>query len=129
MEKVLAGSGIQLTDQDYPGFVKTDLVKNPILSTIFNITGFFLRRSVSIDTAGDYILRGGIACWAKTNAHLVGTGTAKDKNQGVQAYWFVDEKGEVIEKEKTPMDVMVKVRDHTWELIDEALKGVVTSEG
>jgi hypothetical protein len=95
---------------DYPGFVKTDLVKSPLLKFVFGITSLFRNddRYTSIETAGETIVAGGVALLLRTRA-------------GEKAYWYMDDRGEEIAKCSTGSDVRTKVREHTWALIDQAL--------
>jgi len=93
---------------DYPGFVKTDLVKNTFLKAIFGVAEFFLRRQISPEAAGEIIVAGAIDLYLKTRS-------------GDKGYWYMDEKGREIVKAVTEPGIREKIRKHTWSIIDMAL--------
>jgi NAD(P)-dependent dehydrogenase (short-subunit alcohol dehydrogenase family) len=97
---------------NFPGHVKTELVKNSVLKFVFGVTEFFRRRLMSIETAGEIIVAGSVACTERTR-------------NGEKGYWYVDEAGEEIVKAEAGKEVRKKVREHTWNLIDQALAGGV----
>jgi len=96
---------------DFPGHVRSDLTRNTnfVLKGFFALSEFFNRRLVDIEPAGEIILAGGVECMQRTA-------------KGEKGYWYIDERGAEIVKSVSPDEARMKVREHTWEVVDRALK-------
>ena len=111
----------------YPGFVTTDILKKSPdfpgwLKWIIETLSTNVAKQVTPEEAALCIIGGAVKVWHEQNEKDLG-----GSDQPVRGWFCMSEKGEVYDKPEASENVRRRVREHTWNLVDQAMDGGVKS--